>query len=412
MNARLKGLWVGACALGLGMAGTAVADDQTAPPPPPPPAGAAPASPPAPAANPMANPSMSGTLAANPNPFALDIGPLGKVNVDAVVSGLALWQSNPAHDFFGNQNRDDFLDVSNAQLIINKQDGPFQFYLQVGYYSIPALGVPYYRAGTQTPDSFGYVPQGFIKIVPTSSFSFEVGALPTLIGAEYTFTFENLDIERGLLWGQEPAVSKGVQVNYSKGPIAASIAYTDGYNSNTYASISGLITYTFKNSDTLAFDGEGAVATYRPNSILAGFVTPPEQANGQIYNLMYSHSKGPLTISPYLQYSSTPNIAGVSSGSDAWGVAVLAKWSFTPKFAVAGRAEYIGSHGAGNPLGYGDGSDAWSITFTPTYQMGMAFVRGEISYVGISSGTPGLMFGSRGLSNNQTRGLIELGGIF
>jgi len=27
--------------------------------------------------------------------------------------------------------------------------------------------------------------------------------LPTLIGAEYTFTFENMNIERGLLWNQE-----------------------------------------------------------------------------------------------------------------------------------------------------------------------------------------------------------------
>ena len=44
-------------------------------------------------------------------------------------------------------------------------------------------------------------------------FSAEVGALPTLIGAEYTFSFENMNIERGLLWNQENAVNKGIQLN-------------------------------------------------------------------------------------------------------------------------------------------------------------------------------------------------------
>ena len=52
-------------------------------------------------------------------------------------------------------------------------------------------------------------------------FSIEVGALPTLIGDEYTFSFENLNIERGILWGAEPAVSRGVQANFTTGPLAA-----------------------------------------------------------------------------------------------------------------------------------------------------------------------------------------------
>jgi hypothetical protein len=35
-----------------------------------------------------------------------------------------------------------------------------------------------------------------------------IGSLPTLIRAEHTFTFRNMNIVRGLLWDQESAVSR------------------------------------------------------------------------------------------------------------------------------------------------------------------------------------------------------------
>jgi Putative beta-barrel porin-2, OmpL-like. bbp2 len=63
-------------------------------------------------------------------------------------------------------------------------------------------------------------------------------------------------------------------------------------------------------------------------------------------------------------------------------------------------------------LGYGVNSDAWSITLTPTWQKGILFVRGELSYVGVGSGTPGLMFGTAGTDDSQFRGLVEAGVLF
>jgi hypothetical protein len=186
-----------------------------------------------------------------------------------------------------------------------------QFYLQAGAYSIPALGAGSVRTGPLDTNTFGYIPQGFVKVVPNSSFNIMAGALPTLIGGEYTFTFQNMNIERGLLWGQEPAVSKGVQVNYSHGPIALSFAWTDGYYSNTYTALSGLATFTFKNSDTLAFAGEGNVSRNNANANgISQPVTPFAQNNGEIFNLLYSHTMGPWTISPYIQYNSVPTLYG------------------------------------------------------------------------------------------------------
>lgn len=405
----------GVASLGLAWAGAAAADDQASGTPATTPAAGAPATPAtpaapaAPAANPMPYPAMSATLSANGAPAVFDAGPiLGKIMVDGVLTGTLLWQSNPQVAFYGYPTHDNYEDISNAQVILNKTDGPVQFFIQAGAYSIAALGTPEYLSGSYDRKTYGFVPQGFLKLVPNSNFSVEIGALPTLIGDEYTFSFENFNIERGLLWGQEPAVSKGVQLNYTNGPWALSLAVTDGYYSNTYTSVSGLVTYTFKNSDTLTFAGEGQTS----KTGAASFVTPEQQNNGQIYNIIYSHSQGPWTVSPYIQYSNSPHIAGISSSGSTWGVAVLTKYSFTPEISLAGRVEYEGSSGAANLLGYGVNSNAWSVTLTPTYQKGIFFVRGELSYVGVTSGTPGLMFSTSGLTNNQTRAVAEAGVMF
>ena len=99
-----------------------------------------------------------------------------------------------------------------------------------------------------------------------------------------------------------------------------------------------------------------------------------------------------------------------SSGS-SYGGAVLAKYSFTPEISLAGRVEYIGSSGHANLL-YGPGSNAWSITITPTYQKGIFFARIEASYVGIGSGTPDAMLGANFDKKEQVRGFAEAGVIF
>jgi hypothetical protein len=99
----------------------------------------------------------------------------------------------------------------------------------------------------------------------------------------------------------------------------------------------------------------------------------------------------------------------------------LANYSFgddspLPGFSLPVRFEYISSTGSlasGAPnLLYGPGSNAWSITFTPTYQYKIFFARAEISHVGTNSTTPGLVFGPNGTNTTQTRGLLEVGILF
>lgn len=107
---------------------------------------------------------------------------------------------------------------------MQKPDCIIQFFLEAGEYSIPVLAAPYIRTKKMTEQTYGYLPQGFIKVAPTVNFSLMVGKLPTLFGAEYTFTYQNMNVQRGLLWNQENAVNRGIQANYTAGLLSASLS--------------------------------------------------------------------------------------------------------------------------------------------------------------------------------------------
>ena len=400
LRARLLG-----CAVGVATAlATSAVSAQTA------------AAPSAPAPAPMTTPAMSATLGANPSPFSVDLpdwlGPAsGKLYVTGAVTGLTFYQDNAAHAAPGDVPS--LMDLSSGQVFLQKTDGWFQYFVQVGGYSLPALGAAYVKASTTTPGTFGLVPQAFIKIAPSDSFSIEAGKLPTLIGDEYTWSFENMNIERGLLWNQENAVNQGVQVNYTAGPLAFSLTWNDGMYSGRMNWLWGSAIYTIDGSNTLALVGGGNLGHTGYGK--AG--TSVALNNEDIYNLIYTYSSGPWTISPYLQYTDVPSNAaiGITKGASTLGEALLVKYSFDDNWNVGGRVEYISESGkaAGAPnLLYGKGSNAWSFTLTPTYQWKTYFIRPEVSYVTLGSGTAGSELGPIGKSTSQTRFMLETGILF
>jgi hypothetical protein len=363
---------------------------------------------------PALGPAISGPLAYNPAPITLNLGPLGdKVYVTGAVTGLGYWESNASRLGSDSSSR---LDISNGQVIVQKIDGFFQFFVQAGIYSIPALATPYFNSHQVTEHTYGWVPQAFLKLALADNLSVEIGKLPTLVGDEYTFTFENMNIFRGLLWDQEPAVSRGVQVNYSMGPLNFALSLNDGYYSNRYNWLSGSVGYTIDMENSVSFVGAGNFG----HTGYSTFATPLFQNNGSIFNLIYTHTAGPWTISPYLQYSSVPANAaiGIPHSASTTGVAVLASYGFTDNLKLAGRIEYIDSTGKGTTpanstnLLLGAGSSAWSFTITPTYQFSIFYARAEYSIVTGSSTVPGFAFGPTGTAKDQNRFAIEAGVLF
>jgi hypothetical protein len=352
----------------------------------------------------LSTPALGATFTGNPNPINLDAGPLGKIYVSGQVTGLGLVQDNPVP---GDQHGHG--DLSNGQIEVQKTDGLVQFYVQAGGYSLPALGAPYVKMTDLPDETYKWVPVAFLKLQPGPNFNVMIGKLPTLVGAESTFTFQNVNIQRGLLWNQEPAISRGVQLNFTQGAWAISASWNDGYYSNRLTTGSMLVTYTLSKTDTIAFDASGQFKKTGRST----FATPLVQNNGQIYNLMWTHTQGPWMIEPYLQLSNTPAIRdlGVPASVTSLGGAVLAKYSFNSNFSIGARAEYLGSNGGTNIL-YGPDSRAWSLTLTPTYQVKQFFIRAEISYAKINRLTPGFGFGDDGTAEAQTRGLIEAGVLY
>jgi hypothetical protein len=412
-NAKKK-LKIGTVSL-LAMAGWQVGSAATALAQVPPPAVLVPAPPPAaetPAApTAMTTPALAGPLVANPNPFHLPIAPfLGEVYVTGAASGIGLAQTDPVLGIDHRFNPD----ISNMQASLQTTEGLFQFFVQPGIYSLPTLGLPYKNV-TDMPTStklFSGLPVAWGKLAVNDSFSIQGGKLPTLIGAEYMFTFQNMNIERGLLWAQENVINKGVQANLTTGPVAWSLSFNDGFYSDQYNYLTGSATWTINPANSFVFSGGGPVSRV---TTLTG-ASLPQYNNSTIVAASYTYNDAPWTITPYVQYTHVGADAGLGilGSASTIGGAILANYKFTDMYNLAGRWEYIDSSGTGmgaGLLGYGPKSAAMSFTLTPTVQFEKFFVRGEASVVQLYSTAAGLAFGS-GNSRTQGRFLVETGIIF
>jgi hypothetical protein len=367
------------------------------------------------AADPMATPAMTAPLSANANPFSVDGGPLGKVYIGGAVTGLGTTVDNNAPGFDKSK-----ADISNALVTIQNTTGPVQFFVMAGTYSQPFLGVPYIKSSDATKLNFGNVPIAYVKFQLTPEFSIQAGKLFVLMGDEYSWTFQNMNIFRGLLVAQEPADSRGVQATYAKGPLTVALSLNDGFYSGRLNWVTGAVTYVINPKNTIVVSGGGAVSKNGKST----FATLLPQNNGWLVNLIYTYSSGPLLISPYFQYTYTPQQTelGLYRSASTTGGAVLAKYTITPEISVAGRVEYEKSSSKDCPatdllcvptnLMFGPSSKAWSLTLTPTWQKGIYFARAEISYVHASDVTPGFGFGTDLDADTQTRGVIEAGVLF
>jgi hypothetical protein len=375
------------------------------------PAAAPAAAPSAPA--PLPNPSMTAPLSTAAPPHTFSAGPFGTVAITGILSGMGLTQSNWVPG--DKQTR---WDLSNGQIFLQKTSGWFQFYLQAGAYDIPALGAATVSTVNTITGLYGPLPTAYLKLVK-GNFNVEIGELPTLIGAEYTFSFENMNVERGLLWGQETAISRGIQVSDTFKKLSLTASWNDGFYSNVYNWISGSAMWQFNASNMVMFVGAGNVGQTMPNPTSTSAATPFLQNNGQIYNVEYTYSHENWMITPYYQYTHVPANAalGIPVSGSTNGGALLLNYNFKHGISLAVRPEYITSNGSAasglNLLGYGPGSGAFSFTATPTYQKGGFFLRGDVSLVDARNlSATSVVFGALGDKTKQVRGVIEAGFMF
>ncbi len=356
-----------------------------------------------------------------PAPLKVAAGPIGEINVQGVLSGMGFAQTNPAPGF--NLNSKNFgAAVTNGLLMISKSTGLIQFNLIAGAYNFPNLGQPFHSSGSAMQD-FTALPEAYLSIVPNSSFSVSIGQLPTLIGYTGTLDFNRMNIEGGFPWTIQPSYSRGVQVNYSSGPISASLSWNDGYFSNRYNVLSGLLTYTINSKNALSVyaDGNmGHTGTVSDVSSLAfstnGYVDSSlVYDNSDIYGLYYTYSGSEFTVTPEVQYMYTPTSSafGITRSSYNISAMIHGDYYINNNWSIAGGIDYEkssssgqGSAATGGYFGYGPGSSALGLMITPTYVSGGYFIRDEISYVRLTNYTSGFGSASR---PNQLRDILETG---
>ncbi|MFP5277828.1 MAG: outer membrane beta-barrel protein [Acidobacteriota bacterium] len=367
----------------------------------------APAAQPAAPAAPLSTFVLTGPLQWLP-PAEFDAGPFGKLAVNGILTGYAQGQNNPMP---GDDTKQATL--SNGQIFIQKPDGKIQYFVEAGVYTMPTLGAPFLDAQDTVKRFYGPVPVAFLKLATGKTTSWEIGALPTLMGAESTFTYQNFNIDRGLLWAQENAVNRGLQVNQTLGKyLTASFSWNDGYYSDRYSWLSGSLTFT-KGANTLVYDGMGNLSKTAFQTLAT-----PVQNNSVMHAVIDTYTKGSWIASAYYQYSHVPTnpTVGVLKGATTNGFAVFLSKAFHHGFALPGRFEYIAQSGtAGGTsvnLLYGPGSSATSFTVTPTYQKGGFYFRSDLSYVHAMNFTTGDAFGPMNTHAGQFRAVGEFGFIF
>ena len=352
-------------------------------------------------------------LSFKPNSLRWSGLPAGEIDYQVILTGNAMAQTNPIPGDYSS-----FIDVGNAQVIVKKEEGLIQFYLQSGIYSTPSLGTTYQQASLQTKDSFGFVPLASVSVAPSRYWLITGGKINSFGGNESTFTFQNNNIDRGLLWNQTSNVSKGVQLTYKEDAFSAAVTLNDGFYSNQLSWLGASAAYQLNQKSNVSVVWTGAMkanATYT-------FITPILQNNSQIVNAIYTYQSNRLSVSPYLQYTYIPAnpSLGILTSAQTMGAAILTNyrlaWSVPGKVTLPLRLEYIGSSGKGDAaspnLLYGPGSSAWSATITPTYQYERVFIRGELSYVQALQTSMGMVFGSTGNANTQTRIMLEFGVVY
>ena len=294
------------------------------------------------------------------------------IEVNIAITGDYLYTANRDDNIGGQSGYEDKF-TYNAFLGIYKnadEKSPFGFGFSVGQAWFPVVGqepIPNPDDGngafSNSDTNFGifeaYV-EGKLGLVTVTA-----GRFATNIGGEAPFTWQNANIQRGLVWAGEPVWFDGVRV------------------SAQYGNFNGYVGVNDRDTDDGKMALEAGVGTSFDKVDVGFNVLIPDKndsTNTRVYNLTVNVNYLdylPLTL--YVDYLSTPQ---TGDDADSVGVALLGEFKVNDKLSVGGRIEYVNNDGDGDNYGIGKGNNAWTFTVTPKYRINKYFyVRGEVSYV-------------------------------
>lgn len=364
--------------------------------------------------SPTVSPSPVPSAATSPQPTATPATPV------TVSGALLATQTYTTHvNATGNSgnagggDQPSRFNIGSAFLTIARNSGFFRYGASAGLYSIPVVGV----SGNKTleanvnTNTYGPVPSAYVSLNPNDHVSISVGKLATLIGQENTYTYLNPNIQRGLVWNMETAVSRGVRLTMTAAKYTGALEVNDGFYSGHFFGVEGSVALAADTNTSYQF------VFVAPNSNAPGNPTS-SIANKRLYNFMYTATRGPWTWAPYLLFVQSPSSStlGYSASESAYGLVLISTYRVNPTWSVTGRIEDIANWSAMNDpspnadlVGYGPGSGAWSFTLTPAYRRKQLLVRADLSDVSVRSAALGSAFGNAGSQRNQFRFVLESG---
>lgn len=305
------------------------------------------------------------------------------------------------------------LNISTAFLNVARNTGYFRYGASAGLYSIPVVGL----SGNKTLEAnantnvYGPIPSAYVSLNPNDHTNITIGKLATLIGQESTYTYLNPNIQRGLVWNIETAVSRGVRFTTTRSKYTGAFEVNDGFYSGHFLGVEGSLALAPDANTSFQF------VFVIPNSNAAANPTS-SIANKRLYNFMYTATRGRWTWAPYILLAQSPrsSVLGYSATESAYGLVLISTYQVNSTWSLAGRIEDLANCSAMNDrspnadlVGYGPGSGAWSFTVTPAYRHKQFLLRAEASEVTLRFASPGTAFGVGGLERNQFRFVVESG---
>ncbi|NNM57170.1 outer membrane beta-barrel protein [Acidocella sp.] len=360
-----------------------------------------------------------------PTAITIDGGPLGSLALSGGVDGYGyyLGETNSNGNMPGT-NKDIGANVANGLVELQKTSGVLQFTVEVGSNGgAVTLGT----APSQTTISnlsTGPLYAGYVTVAPTGSpFTVSVGQMGSLEGYESGVDWNNSNQLTTGIFYVENAQDRGVQLNYSQGPVSASVQLGDGYDTGVFNFLQALGSYSFNSNNTLSVFYAGNLGRTGLNAhTYAGTGNYNTTSvynygsyfdNSQMVGAYYSYTNGNLNVVPEVQYQIAKADAqlGQNKATSNLGAAVFGDYSFanTP-YSLGGWVEYFTSHTSSldNSTWFiAPDAEAVGFSATPTWQYKDLFARADVGYLYLLNRTQANGTKTGFGSNANDRGIFQ-----
>ena len=286
-----------------------------------------------------------------------------QVDINIALTGDYIYTANRDDNIGGTSGYEDTFGY-NAYIGLFKeatQQSPFGFGLGIGNEWTPVVGIE----PLPTDNNQVKIHEAYVE-AKLAYFDIKAGRILTNIGGEAPFSWQNVNIQRGLLWNGEPVFYNGVRISAEYGQFSGYIGVNDRDTSDGKMAL------------------EAGVSTSLPYKVDASFnVLLPDskdETKTRVYNLTLNIGyieNLPLTF--YVDYLDKPQ---PGDNAQSWGAALLGEYKVNEKISIGGRVEYVNNDGDGDNYDIGKGNNAVTFTITPKYRFNKyLYIRGEASYV-------------------------------